>query len=77
MSKRKVCCIEGCDAPVEDVGCCVDHMREWMRSPEFRAATDDVDVRFLMSLGAKSLAMRKVTPYRRRWAKRVNEENAR
>lgn len=55
---------------------CEDHFGDWMRSPEWRQATQDEAVRFWMGLGADREAMKVVNRYARKWAKRAGSAEA-
>lgn len=56
---------------------CEEHFGDWMRSTEWRQATQDETVRFWMGLGIQKEAMKVVNKYGRKWAKRVSDEQLR
>jgi len=77
MASRTCCAFPYCEEPQDEdlkSGLCEAHTAKWLRSPEWREATQDEKVRLWMSLRIEKSAMREVAKYRRKWAKRVSKE---
>lgn len=69
-------CEQGADKDRKS-GLCEEHTQEWMRSPEWREAAADEDIRFWLHLRSKKseqTANRLINKYKRRWLKRVTSE---
>mgnify|MGYP007076012173 CR=1 FL=1 len=69
---RDWCQMEGCENPNDKErgdSLCTPHSTEWRNSEAFRAALKDDNIRGLMQLGLKDMAMRRVATFRRRWMK--------
>lgn len=72
MASRHGCTYPYCDRAREkdrDTTMCEAHGAEWLRSAAFREACRNEDVRAAMGLGLKTMAMRLVAKFRRKWAK--------
>lgn len=71
MTRRNCCTYPHCEEPKDTergAQMCADHSLAWMRSDAFRAAAQDPDLRFAMSL-SQSLGARELAKRRRQWAK--------
>jgi hypothetical protein len=78
MKKHRTVCVfpECLERKDEDrkTGLCANHSQDWFASKEWREATQDPNVRFWMGLKSEKAAMRVVNKYRKKWMKRVSEE---
>lgn len=79
MSKSTCCTYPHCENPQDrgrDAAMCSEHSERWLRSKAFMAACRDEKVRFAMSLGLQTAALREVAKHRRRWAKQESAKEA-